>query len=597
MWFLCFFASILSFAVFALVALAIHNSRFTERHRFSLFYALLGGTVLSALFLFFPVHYAQSASSLGGVLRAALLAVFNSMQIFGMGCEFSVVLDGLAYCHPDLVLPYQIWTGALFVLAPAFTFSFVLALFKNLSASIAYGLAYWRDVYVFSDLNERSLALATDIKQKHPRAVLCFAGVLKKDDESAYELFEQARQLHAICFRHDLLSVRWDRHSVKTSIRFFAIHRSEDENLNQALQLIEAYRHREGTHLYVFSTRIEAELLLSSVNKGAIRVRRINEVQSLVNRVLYEQGDEIFRSAIAGEDGEAGISAVIVGLGMHGTEMLKALSWFCQMDGYRLKIRAFDKDPLAGDQLAVRAPELLSPHYNGRAIPGEAQYDIAIRSDMDVRAAAFADAIREISDATYVFVCLGSDSLNVSTAVNLRMYFERMGTHPVIQAVVYSPRQRKALEDLRNFRQQPYDIQFIGDVESSYTEEVIVGTELERQALSRHLKENRPEEDFWNFEYNYRSSVASAIHFKARVLCGIKGAGKREEDLTADERQIIESLEHRRWNAYMRAEGYIYSGSSDPATRNDLAKMHHDLVSFDQLDEAEKRKDGRVGTL
>ena len=104
------------------------------------------------------------------------------------------------------------------------------------------------------------------------------------------------------------------------------------------------------------------------------------------------------------------------------------------------------------------------------------------------------------------------------------------------------------------------------------------------------------EEEFWTYEYNYRSSIASAIHMKARIHCGIPGANKKEGELSLEERDIIEVLEHRRWNAYMRAEGYIFSGSNDKSSRNDLAKMHHDLVDFSSLTEEEKRKDSIVGT-
>ena len=82
---------------------------------------------------------------------------------------------------------------------------------------------------------------------------------------------------------------------------------------------------------------------------------------------------------------------------------------------------------------------------------------------------------------------------------------------------------------------------------------------------------------------------------KARIACRIPGAEKKEDQLTKEEQDIIEVLEHRRWNAYMRSEGYVYSGSKDKASRNDLAKMHHDLVDFSSLTEEEKRKDSKIG--
>ena len=47
----------------------------------------------------------------------------------------------------------------------------------------------------------------------------------------------------------------------------------------------------------------------------------------------------------------------------------------------------------------------------------------------------------------------------------------------------------------------------------------------------------------------------------------------------------------------MRSEGYVYSGNPDKSSRNDLGKMHHNLVDFETLSDEDKRKDSRVGTV
>lgn len=595
MWETCFFGSVGMVLLAVIYAITVGKTQFALKPKLKLFQLLFASVALATILIFLPVRASDAAVSILNVGRAFLLSIFNTMQVFAVGCDFEIVTSGMSSCPAWLNAEYQAWTSVLFVLAPAFTFGFVLSLFNNLSAHLKLFCSYFKDLYVFSELNEKSLTLARDIKEHNKKVAIVFTDVFEDNEEKIYELLEEAKKIGAICFKKDILLIDFKKRSPKSSISFFAIGEKETENLNQSLKLIENYSTRDKVNLYVFSTKIESELLLADIDRGKIKVRRINEVQSLVNRLFYEQGKILFESAKPMPDGTKRISAVVVGMGSHGTEMVKALAWYGQMDGYTLEINAFDKDKLAEEKFVALAPELMSPIYNGVIVEGEAQYTITIHPKIDVETMAFAKEISKIKDATYVMVALGNDDANISTAVRLRMYFERMKIHPVIQAIVYNSQQKKALCGVKNFRGQPYDITFVGDMESSYTEDVIIDSELEDEALRRHLKWGK-EEEFWAYEYNYRSSVASAIHMKARIACGIPGAAKKETELTAEERDVIESLEHRRWNAYMRAEGYVFSGSGDKSSRNDLAKMHHDLVDYASLTDDEKRKDSKIGT-
>lgn len=596
MWITCFILSVGCLVMAAILSFIINGSKFVKKHKYNLFNSLFAGIFVSALFMFFPIHSATTETTLLNEVKAFLLSMFNSMQIFTTGCEFAVVTDSMGHCPDWLDNVYQIWSATIFVLAPIFTFSFVVSLFKNISAYFKYLTSYFRDAYIFSELNEKSLVLANDIKNKHKKSVVVFTDVFEGNEEKIYELIEGAKRLGAICFKKDILVVDFKKHSAKKTISFFAIGGNETENLNQSLKLIDNYKQRTNTHIYVFSTKIESELLLTATDKGQIRVRRINEVRSLINRLLYENGKIIFQSAKNSPSGLKNISAVVVGMGRHGTEMVKALAWFGQMDGYRIEIDAFDKDELAEEKFTVLSPDLMSPKYNGVEIEEEAQYKITFHAGLDVDSVFFVREIEKLKGATYVLVALGNDDVNIKTAINLRMYFERIGVHPVIQAIVYNSQQKKALDGIKNYGGKLYDINFIGDLESSYIEDVIIDSELEKAALERHLKGDRNEEEFWTDEYNYRSSVASAIHMRARIECGIPGATKTEADLTNAEKNIIAVLEHRRWNAYMRAEGYIYSGSTDKSSRNDLAKMHPALVAFSPLHEEYKPIDSKIGT-
>ena len=162
MWLSGLIISIVALILMGAISVAINNSNYTKKHRFSLFNALFAGVFVAAIIMFYPVHYALEEATAWGIWRAILLSIFNAMQIFAGGCEFSIVREGLTLCPEGLDMLYQIWAATLFVLAPVFTFGFVLSLFKNLSANAKYIASYFKDVYVFSELNERSLVLAND---------------------------------------------------------------------------------------------------------------------------------------------------------------------------------------------------------------------------------------------------------------------------------------------------------------------------------------------------------------------------------------------------------------------------------------------------
>lgn len=579
----------------AAAAVALTMSKRRGRRVFKPFNVIYLGVFVSAFICLLPIYSGITENNAPHALETALFSLHHTLQIFTLDADRAVILENVHCDQPWLTTAYTGYLSILFILGPILTGGLLIGLFKNVSAYLQYALRYFADVSIFSELNEKSLTLAADLRRGHPRQMIVFTGVRGGEEDIDDTLLEQARDLRAVCFKKEITAVSFKLHQRKAQMLFFLIGGDESQNVAQALDVAANYRDRENTRMYVFSTGIESELLLSKAGEGKLKLHRVNDVRALINRSLYENGWQLFEHAKPMPDGQKKISAVLVGLGQHGAEMLKALAWYCQMDGYHVEIDAFDRDKHAADRIAAQCPELLSDRYNGVLIPGEAEYTIRVHGDMDTGTKTFADAVAKLTDTTYVLVALGDDEANIRTAVDMRMYFERLHIKPVIQAIVYSPEKRAALAGITNYRGQAYDIEFIGDLESSYTEAVILNSELEQEALRGHLKWGK-EEDFWRYEYNYRSSMASAIHLRARIKCGIPGAGKSEDDLTQAERDIIEPIEHRRWNAYMRSEGYIYSGSPEKSSRNDLAKMHHDLVDFSSLSEEEKRKDSRVGT-
>ncbi len=588
---------VLSAACFLLSILwAIKKSR--SKHKIGDFLdwtkIVFAGVVVASLLLMIPLSL-EDISNGGKVWwEYVLIPIHKMIKLFVVDADLPETIAGIAATEDWLKIAYSALLSIYFVSAPLLTFSFVLSFFKNLSAYTQYFKHYKSDVYIFSQLNEKSLALAKSLeKNTEKHRFFVFTDVFTNEDDKSYELVEQALELGAVCFKKDINSIDFSFHSKNSELNFFTISENHDDNVSHALKLVTKFKTRENTHLYVFSTEVEAEMLLAAAfNKQddaerRIKVRRVNEVQSLVFRTLFEQGfEKIFESAIETDKGYKEISIMLAGMGLHGTEMAKALSWFCQMDGYRLEINAFDMAPNADSVFASTCPGLMDPALNGHYdIDGEQKCKITVHNNLDVKSIEFDNAVAGLPRISYVFVALGDDGLNIETAVKLRGLFKKMGTEPVIQAVVYDSDKCHALDGITNFKGKPYNIDFIGDMETSYSEDVVLDSDVEDLALARHLKWGK-EDEFWKYGYNYKSSVASAIHTEMKKKCGIPGVFKKPSDRTEEELWSLRKLEHCRWNAYMRSEGYVFAPE-----RDDMAKTHHCLVPFDMLPLKEQVKD------
>ena len=561
--------------------LIIVGSGVIANRRKYVFYMLFGGVFISSVFMFLPLYLEMFQMQDFSVAKALLLSIQNTIRLFVVDGDFSFVVEYTENLKGWLRAWYQLLFALLFVVTPVLTSGLVLSFFKNVSAYILYWLHFFSDAYIFSELNEKSIELAKDLKKNEKKRLIVFTEVYDANDELSYELLEQAKNIGIIAFKKDVTTIKFDFHSKKRKLTFFQMGEDEAENVRQSLALIKCYQKRENTEIFVFAQNVESELVFSATECGMVKVRRINETRALINRFLYNEGIKIFRGA---KDGK--ISAVVVGMGGHGFEMTRALPWFCQMDGYEIHVNAFDVDSQVSSHFHRQCPELMDSKHNGDfTTEGEAHYEVKIHARVDVWSDELLNELYKLDEITYIFIALGDDESNIRMATELRTEFEKRGIHPQIDAIVCDATKIHALNGIKNYSGQEFDVYFIGDRKESYSEEVILDSDVEEAALARHLKWGK-EEDFWKYEYNYRSSIASAIHRKMKIECGIPGADQLPEEREESARQALRVLEHRRWNAYMRAEGFTYAEK-----RNNLAKTHNCLVPFAELSEKDREKD------
>ena len=618
-WYICLIASAAIFSLAVLDALILSKLKYKRKRIMTPSKVLIAGTFLSSVSLLIPIYLEKFPDTIRwlDVAKAVLISIQHAIRLFAFDGGYTDVAAGVSHLPGNLSMFYSALGAVLYFFAPMLTFGVILSFFKNALAYRKYLASFWKHTHVFSELNKQSLALAQNILQKDmlsrkckliPGALIVFTDVSGKKDEINIELIENAKELGALLFSKDLESIKYrTKHSVR-KVSFYLISEDEDEKFRHAVSIMHDYNYK-GVELRVFSDNIKIELLLAAKTVDKMKVIRVNDAQSLIYYNLDLNGLRLLQNARSDAEYGKVISVVIAGLGKYGKEMLRALAWFCQIPGYRLKVNAFDKDTDALKKFKALCPELMSDRYNRQNIKGEACYEINIHPGIDVKSSDFVEKLKEIKDATYVFVALGGDDINLEASVKIRSVFSGMikDAEPDIETVIYNSEISRLMgvkwdndadgEDRRgvlNHKNQQYNLHMIGDLEHFYSVDTLIDSELIKTVLDKSQMNNPAREnDFWKYEYNYRSSIARAIHLRMRNKAGIviPGSDKPWEDRTKEEKLAVGYMEHLRWNAYMRSEGYSFSGSPEASSRNDLGKLHHNLVEVEALSDDDLKKD------
>lgn len=570
----------------------------------------------TAFILFVPVYWTYFAREdvvLRG-LKTFLMCIHNVMRIFILDGDFEpiheIFVNAQVTGNKALFLTvkwiYTAGAAALYVAAPVLTAGFVLSLFKGIWQNFLYQC--WRradEVYIISELNERSIELAKDIVNEDRIArldieerklarkgkwnkrrfaakrkrLIVFAEVFDKSEERSFELISQAQALGALCFKKDIVDIGLKRKGLKdyAEQKLYFIGEDEDENVEQALTMIEdCCKNKEfntsRTQFYIFATTVESEALIDSIDKGKMIVRRVNENRNLVYATLREpavipekEDDFIFKHAV--KEGDVyKLRVLIVGLGNYGMELLKALCWSCQITKHEIEVYVFDKEGDAADRIARVAPDLIK--NNGRRETGYPYYKIIFGGEevlphggvqdkgVDVRTRSFFDRLESLvtGPITAAFITLGEDELNIETAMGLRAYFghkaqqdgqsEEYKKLPKIYPVVYSAAKNRICSKnggLEGYDHKSYDITFIGNMEERYAIEAIEQTELEEKGKSVHLR------------YLGASEYASVTNFIEKVENWeksvrdierekTKSAAERKEEIFEKAKEILKEV-------------------------------------------------------
>lgn len=585
LWVVCFGLALIFFTL-GVIGFAIRRKKGKNEVRY-----LGGGVFLACISICFPVMCLSDQAGF-----AILMSISQSIRMFLVDTGMSDVLEGLqAESLGMLFYPYKVAVCLLYLLAPVFTLTIVLHYFSNFFEQIRLSLKKRQNLYVFSELNEHSLGIATNIynsDKKKGNLCVVFCCSDEKDNFNI-DLEEKAKELNAIYVPREINYLRLK--NMGRYITYFFISEDMNKNLDHTLQMLREMTgeslwlqsggvEQKNTALYCYAAGMEAEILLDAQEKENLKVVLMDEVRDAMYEHLYLHPLYANMDPTKGMKGKREkISVLILGGGKIGIEFLKASVWSGQMKNFGLEVHIVDvKSALVRKRFEVEFPELLSERSG---------YHIDF-----IQADVFSEEIKNnldfLENINYCVISLGDDELNIRAAIWLKRYFylREFKIEPLISLYIENPGKSKAVwnlcEKMRTKQRLYYNIIPFGNRSGLFNKQSAATFIIEYLGLGVHshycriTKESSAEErrnavrNFYEKQSNRQSSIANGLHIVTKLWelgYGVLRLPKEkwERDIfdrcihpvdfyseCRDELGAYYALEHERWMAYMRTEGW-----------------------------------------
>ena len=569
---ICFFISVSFFAIFLFNTLSyvIKKNSIKKAYR-----SLCIGTVSSALVFFLPFYYnffittEQQAS----VIKAILLSAHHAIRLFVVDVNYEEI-QVFARNFGVIGTAYSFFGIILFLIAPILTFSFVLSFAQDFTLIYYKYLCINKHFCIFTEFNLNTYALATDVRERFPRANIIFVEVNREYKDEISNVKYMLKDIHAHLLPSDAQQIFKIVNMPRRNTDFFVLNEDEGECFNWLIAL-SSNNIKNGKRKIYVKLESENRLISNIALPPNTEIHKVEHFYTLCMRTLENLGTRLFDTAKPNEKGEKTISALVVGLGRYGTEMVKNLSWFTQVEGYTTKIYAFDKDPMAGKKFEHLCPGFF---FNNTC---NNYCDININPNISTQSSDFDSEILKLKNTNYVFVALGDDSLNITTAYELRAIFAKMDIYPIIQTVLRDSYAGELLTKSKNYRGEAYNIECVGSYAELYSYDYITDNENKEAVLKDFSKwsSNEAAKELIQQEEQYKLGKANVLYKKLLQQLNVM---PNEECMEGD---AYQRSFHRQWVNFKHSEGYQYGPK-----RNEIAKTHNLLVPYDDLSEVEKKR-------
>ena len=228
--------------------------------------------VLGVLFIASYVAYVPIFLQKYDIVSSLFAGVFNLLQLMTINADYLKYYELITLCVSSNVFAviYLALLAILHLALPIVSAISAVTLLLRCLSSIRLYLATKtkKPIFVFSEHNERAIALANDFKQIKCDIVFCDCDekTISKDKNSGFILkAEKAEELNV---------------NIKNGkdVYFICLSGNEDKSLSSALAIIEKYskldvKDQENVHIYQFSKFKDYSLYIDSTDKGCLDIR------------------------------------------------------------------------------------------------------------------------------------------------------------------------------------------------------------------------------------------------------------------------------------------------------------------------------------
>ena len=411
---LCFSFAIL--VLFLLVAICFKIYLFIKEKTFVLkpSHIMFVGTGMAQSAIFWQIY---NEVPIGWV--RAVDSIVSTIKSFGFDNPSTALIkgiffDGAGNSAVEIARYSREYVALVSVLMISMTAIAALSIFKDTAAQLRYSFKLLSKAFVFSELNEKSICLAKDIRKKNRFSSIVFAGVDRVgSDEAAQGLVLEAENIGAIMTRKSIL----DFHITLIKKRnIYLIDLEESNNIKNAIELYKKYK-KNNCVIHVFSTLESSETFIDGIKKedsDKAVINLINRAQIIAYDILMRY--PMYRAADSCKSNL--ISVLVIGAGTIGMEFAKAAMWCGIMNNYDFKIRILDsvdrenefrmKYPCFDDELKRTAVKI--------------DYKFGV---VDVNSSEFNQMLGIYGDANYIVVATGDDEQNINVASRVRRLFRK----------------------------------------------------------------------------------------------------------------------------------------------------------------------------